>query len=187
MFQQMQAMAQKQVIIVNICPVLHASLVVSYISKVLSNPNVFFTQNFAKTKTSPALLASVCSARHFASLCQLVSVTITWAFYFVIPLSSSLFLLELLLIVSFHSWTWAECVCREALCVQRPSVAFTALDNSCFLTPTDFQPLWHSSLFPKHKFTFSYYPPVTRQQIIKISKSKKRKLQSGRTHSKNKI
>lgn len=105
MFQQMQAMAQKQVIIVNICPVLHASLVVSYISKVLSNPNVFFTQNFAKTKTSPALLASVCSARHFASLCQLVSVTITWAFYFVIPLSSSLFLLELLLIVSFHSWT----------------------------------------------------------------------------------
>lgn len=34
----MQAMAQKQVIIVNICPVLHASLVVSYISKVLSKP-----------------------------------------------------------------------------------------------------------------------------------------------------
>lgn len=38
MFQQMQAMAQKQVIIG--CPVLHVSLVISLISKVLSHANI---------------------------------------------------------------------------------------------------------------------------------------------------
>lgn len=107
----MQAMAQKQVTVVTFSSVSCVHALCNKISNMESSIIIGLLEILLTSTISPALCSVVvCCARHFASLYIYVFIVLstTWAFYFVIPLSSSLFLLELLLIVSFHSFLTLE-------------------------------------------------------------------------------
>lgn len=117
MFQQMQAMAQKQVIIVTVLPWMSCCMLTQnrlFRLNTLNDWKIFYSASVYIVVDIHCYLA-VCCARHSASSCLCMSVmNLTWAFYFVIPLSKSLFLLELLLIVSFHSFVFGRMYCRVA-------------------------------------------------------------------------
>lgn len=79
----------------------------------------------------------------------------TWAFYFVIPLSSSLFILELLLIVSFHSFVSGRMwLSRRLYVYNRPPTLFLWLHSILIKLSLTLHGLCYtSSLFPPSTFS----------------------------------